>query len=479
MNWEQLLIPYRSREGQKFEDQPPTFKTNFLTNFSRDPDRVLFSSAFRRLQGKAQVYIFPPTDFVRNRLTHSLEVSSIGRNLIAGIYKGLTDLQTSQFSKSQIKIPFSDLSDIVAAACLAHDLGNPPFGHIGEYAIRSWFKENLPSATSAQTAECTQSVPHRGHARPALSEIEAPQRSDFELFDGNAQSFRMVTKLQNWGRDDGGLRLTAATLGALVKYPNTSSGKAPFRTRKFGIYDDDKAVFEDLANVLGLKKIDEGCFSRHPFAFITEAADDIAYLTSDIEDARKFGLITWEEAEEALLPAAQLLRGFSMDEFLRIEKGKVRLKFLRSTASLAMIHRCVQTFIKNEGKILSGEMRNSLLSDSSVMQPIEQRLRAINEAKIYHVHKKIKAEAGAYEIIRSMLTNFSDAIENKVKFEKNQSERSQNLLSLIDHSCKGFSKQTNPYDLYLGVVDYISGMTDRYAVDIFETLCGRKLTLGY
>ncbi|PZU82832.1 MAG: hypothetical protein DI528_18550 [Shinella sp.] len=483
MDWKTLLSAERSRNGSSFKlHEQPSLATNFLTDFSRDPDRVSFSSAFRRLQGKTQVYMFPQTDFVRNRLTHSLEVASIGRNLIAGIYKGLMAEKT-QFKKANVDIPFNDLSDIVAAACLAHDLGNPPFGHIGEYAIRSWFKENfspIPSSNGdkEQNSEARAEETSR---RPALDDISAAQRMDFELFDGNAQSFRLVTRMQNWS-GNGGLRLTAATLGALVKYPNTASSKTPFKKGKFGVYNDDLEIFEALAGVLQLKKKGDGSYARHPLAFVTEAADDIAYLTSDIEDARKFGVLSFEEAEELLLPAAKLLDGFSTDEFERIEKGKVRLKFLRSTAALAMIDHCAKAFVRNEEKILSGEMTSSLLSSEGKnrrMQAIETDLRKKNQEKIYHMYRKVKAEAGAYEVIRSMLTDFSDAVENKVRFGDKPSERSQNLLCLVDHTEPSFSSQSDPYKLYLGLVDYVSGMTDRYAIDICETLCGRKLSLGY
>ena len=463
-----------------FKHHETTLKTNFLTDYGRDPDRVLFSSALRRLQGKAQVYIFPPTDFVRNRLTHSLEVSSIGRNLMAGIYKGLIENKGSQFAQAQasIEATFSDLSDVVAAACLAHDLGNPPFGHIGEYAIRSWFKETFSSEGKSGGNTEGRELGTDGAYRQALNSIKGNHRSDFTLFDGNAQSFRLATKLQNWGSEGGGMRLTAATLGALVKYPNTSSAKSPFKKGKFGVYHADQPMFEALASKLGLLKTGEGSYARHPLAFVTEAADDIAYLTSDIEDARKFGLISWQEAEDALLPAAEKLGNFSKDEFGRIKESKSRLKFLRSTAALAMVDHCAQAFVRNEEKILAGEMTESLLSTSR-MRDIEKTLREINQAKIYHMYKKIKAETGAYEVIKSILTNFSDGIENRVKHKSNQSERSQSLLRLIDHTCANFSAQTNPYDLYIGLIDYLSGMTDRYAVDIFETLSGRKLTFGY
>jgi len=274
-------------------------------------------------------------------------VSSIGRELASGIFRKLRAKKSSFFASSGIQddLDVSDIVEVVAAACLAHDIGNPPFGHIGEFAIQSWFSD--------QTLR---------QARPGLAKVmTSEKRKDFERFDGNAQAFRILTRLQGWGYDRGGLRLTAATLGALVKYPNASHVDSGFKEGKFGFYDSEKDVFENLAARTNMLRLSEGKFARHPLAFITEAADDIAYLTSDVEDAVKFGMISYEEAEEVLRPIARKMQKFNEKTFNNIDETKNKLKFLRSFTSLSLTQYCVETFLKFEEDIIKGFLPIRLL----------------------------------------------------------------------------------------------------------------------
>ncbi|MGI2032887.1 dGTP triphosphohydrolase [Rhizobium panacihumi] len=492
MKWADLFSEDRNYKNTFSKNKSEREKI-FLNHYSRDPDRVLFSSSFRRLQGKTQVYIFPQTDFVRNRLTHSLEVSSIGRSLARGIFQRLS-VENTTYRKEAADIKadgrqmpdLNDILDIVAAACYAHDLGNPPFGHIGEYAIRSWFKNKKEQIENEHNNKSSEETKY-SHQNGLSSIINDKKYNDFMYFDGNAQAFRVTNRLEAWGYRDGGLCLTAATIGALIKYPNSSSTKSRYSKKdgKFGYYNAEKIIFEDVCENLKLKKICEGSYARHPLAYITEAADDIAYLTSDIEDARKFGMISYDEAKEYLLPAARFLHDFDMDRLEKIIKPKNKLKFLRSAASLAMVERCVDAFITNEDRILSGTMDGTLLQNSDELREIEIKLREACEEKIYHKYKKIRSEAGAYEIIKDILSIFSEAIEENLSSKKNSqknitiSERSINLIKIIDQTGRNLMEETDAYNAYLKLIDYISGMTDKYAMDIFDTLAGKRLALGY
>lgn len=478
MEWAKLLSAARLVRGN-LETKEPDSKKIFLNHHARDPDRVLFSSSFRRLQGKTQVYTFPQTDFVRNRLTHTLEVSSIGRSLARGIFQRL-ERENTRFKEAEVEnVGLNDILDIVAAACYAHDLGNPPFGHIGEYAIRSWFKERKDLNKAAERRDDSDTEPFE---KRGLTELFGDEKyNDFLLFDGNAQSFRVVNRLEGWGYEDGGLCLTAATLGALIKYPNLSPLQSRHSTKpgKFGYYFSEKRIFEKISSELGLIKLANQQYCRHPLAYITEAADDIAYLTSDIEDARKFGMMSYDEAEAVLLPAARLLDGFDGDRLNRLREAKNRLKFIRSAASLAMVEHCIDTFVNNEERILTGRFEGSLLQNSGDLKNVESRLREVCKDMIYHKYKKIKSEAGAYEVIRTILSVFSEAIEEKFIGSHPISERSVNLIKLIDQHGSELANETDPYSAYIKLIDYVSGMTDRYAMEIFETFSGKRLALGY
>jgi dGTPase len=271
MDWAHLISAERFKAPAEAERQ--------RSPFQRDSDRIVFSAAFRRLQDKTQVHPFPDSDYVRRRLTHSLEVSCVGRSLGTELGNYLVKQNPALISNISEKatLPF-DLGQIVANACLAHDIGNPPFGHAGEKAIGSWFKEQLPSAFK--------------------TDLTDEQRADLYRFEGNAQGFRLLTRLQDF-RGEGGLRLTYATLATFTKYPTSSlkTGSSYIGAKKHGFFADDVNHFAEIAKAIGLNKYTHG-WRRHSLVFLMEAADDICYRVIDVEDAFKLNRLSFKEAED-------------------------------------------------------------------------------------------------------------------------------------------------------------------------------------
>lgn len=248
---------------------------------------------------------------------------------------------------------------------------------------------------------------------------------------------------------------------------------------KFGYYQSEKPTFRSLANEIGLIEKEDGIFTKHPLAFIAEAADDIAYLTSDIEDAHKFGMISYDKAYDILIKAARTIGSFQENLLGTISEEENKIKFLRSAASIAMIKSCSEVFVAHEVALLEGNVSKSFIELSDDLAATEIEMRNVCNEYIYFHPKKVKSEAGAYEIIGNLLFVFSEAIEESLsKNGKDLSARSKNLLKMFDPDEKT-QKTTNSYDSYLRLVDYISGMTDRYALDVHETLSGRKLSNGF
>ncbi|MEM1375890.1 MAG: dGTP triphosphohydrolase [Pseudomonadota bacterium] len=458
MDWQKLLSTARYKGGA-FVSDGAELNDAVVHPLQKDVDRVLFSSAFRRLDSKTQVYIFPKTDFVRNRLTHSLEVERIGRTLATNIFKRLSKGNSLYSKQIGEKIEKKNVVEAVSAACLAHDIGNPPFGHVGEFAIRSWFSNEEVQ-----------------RSRPKLKELmEEEHAKDFEDFDGNAQSFRIVTRLQGWGDAKGGLRLTAATLGALMKYPNDSANAV--KKGKFGFYEAEREYFEALASEVDLPKNGK-VYAKHPLALITEAADDIAYLTSDVEDAFKFGMVDYKTASAALRQVASSIDTFEANLVDTISTEENKIKFLRSAASLAMVKECADTFVNREKEIISGEFSQSLIEATPNIRDKEAEIRSLCVEKIYFHPRKVRAETGAYEVMKHILSVYSEAIEDRLARGSDASDRSINLLRTFDHD-KKLETMVSSYQCYLAMLDYVSGMTDRFAMDVYNTLTGKNLSEGY
>lgn len=443
MDWRQLLSSQRFGHGET--DARGTARTAF----QKDWDRVVFSSAFRRLQDKTQVHSLPESDYVRTRLTHSLEVSSVGRSLGAAV--GHTVMQRHNSLSAYAHA--ADFGHIVAAASLAHDIGNPPFGHFGEDTIRFWFKDRDGGA--------------------ALVERLAPaERADLQGFEGNAQGFRILTRLQNW-QDRGGLRLTAATLATFTKYPRDSAVPAELArddcaSAKFGVFQAEKALFEDVARAVGLLKREGGPgmrWCRHPLAFLVEAADDICYQVVDLEDGFKLGRISFAEAEELLLT----LIGAEPARYRDIDDEPRRIGYLRAKAIGRLIEACVAVFLDHEADILRGTMMRDLLSHTAQHATIVRIFALVNE-RVFMTRERAQTEIGGGEVLVALLDAFTGAIGEQIALGSGGklSPRGAALLRLLPASVR----LDDPYARLLQVTDFVSGMTDSYAVSQFRRLKG-------
>lgn len=447
MDWPQLLSPRRFTHPAATE--PVTAARN---PFQKDWDRVVFSSAFRRLQDKTQVHSLPETDYVRTRLTHSMEVSSVGRSLGAAV--GETVLQRRPSIRHQggplDEVTAAEFGHIVSAACLAHDIGNPPFGHFGEATMQHWF----------------------GHGDGArlLTPLAPSEARDFETFEGNAQGFRVLTRLQGW-KDAGGLRLTCATLATFMKYPRPAlldpadaADPGDCAMKKHGFFAVDRASFAEVAAEVGLPPRPGGGWCRHPLAYLLEAADDICYRVVDLEDGYKLGRIPFETAEELLQP---LVGGFP-PRYREIDEPSQRLAYLRAKAIGQLIEDATATFLDNEAEILAGRFRDDLISLGPAAQVLRQIERLTRE-RIFQTRERYEVEIGGAEILEALLAAATDAMVQTERGER-LSPRSEALLHLLpDGRAHG---AVDRYEGLLRVTDYISGMTDSYALATFRRLKG-------
>ncbi|MDD5384274.1 MAG: deoxyguanosinetriphosphate triphosphohydrolase [Gallionella sp.] len=444
MEWSKLLSTSRlGRTDAKQKD--------VRSEYQRDYDRIVYSSAFRRLQDKTQVFPLAESDYVRTRLTHSIEVSSVGRSLgtlIGGFvinHENLNDVHPQEFG------------NIVAAACLAHDIGNPPLGHSGEEAISSWFA---------------------GDGNKYLSGLSQEQSKDFLKFEGNAQGFRVLSRLQN-AIDRGGLQLTYAVLGAYSKYPRRSHlpvfddpKNKNVSEKKFGYVEADSAWFEMVANELGLTKKMEGAWARHPLAFLMEAADDICYRIIDLEDGHRIGRISFEETEALLKPVALgSEQENSGKSYSQIDEEKNKVEYLRAKAISNLIFEAVSTFKASYENIMEGKFENDLMSQSKYITQLDA-IKALSKKRIYASPNVLHIEAAGFEVLGGLLEKIVPALvdvgENKKAVEKK-------VLELIPLQ---FTKGKNKYEQLLGATDFVSGMTDSYAVTLYRRLRGIELPRG-
>lgn len=446
MHWRQLLC------ADRLGARKPAPNDAARSPFQIDSDRIVFSSAFRRLQDKTQVFPLADNDFVRTRLTHSLEVASIGRSL--------GSLVGAEIVKRHALAPdfhASDIGAIVSAAALAHDLGNPPFGHSGEDAIRSWFK----------SAAVTESL--RDHAR---SELTATQRADFEEFEGNAQGFRVITRLQM--PDNPGLRLTCATLGAFTKYPRGAVFTGTHRgvsVKKFGFFDAERASFAEVAEHCGLIARDGGAWCRHPLAFLVEAADDIAYRLVDFEDGFRLKHLSYEEVRDAFLAVCGDPKDRERAD--RMVEKKERIAFLRARAIGAAIEQTAAAFLQHDAAMLAGEFDDELLA----LIPAAEALREIkvkSRETIYATERGVEIEAAGYEVLGYLLDTFHGAADDVARNGKAASRRSAKLLQLVPPQFL-IASERPAYERLLGMTDFVAGMTDSYAVALYRKVRGIAL----
>ncbi len=444
MEWEQLLSLKRQGDTSKRlrKEQDDT-----RLGFEVDYDRIVFSSAFRSLQDKTQVIPLSKTDFVHTRLTHSLEVSVVGRSL--GRLVGKKMIEKYPYLSEIHGYHMNDFGAIVAAASLAHDIGNPPFGHSGEKAIGEYFKT--------------------GNGQQFKDKLTDKEWQDLIDFEGNANGFSVVSSSRKGV--EGSLRLTYATLGAFMKYPKESLPKKPTKDiwdKKYGFFQSDKLFFKEVAEELGLisNKHDKNIgFVRHPLAFLVEAADDICYTIIDLEDGINLGLIDEEFALEYLIKLVK--NTIDSKKYNELQTKEDRLSYLRALAIGSLINDAVSVFVKNEEKILKGEFPHALTDKSQYKAQMDDIID-ISIKKIYQSKEVIEKEVVGYKVINSLLDVFCTAYNNKI--ENKESNYDKIVLKLLPERFQ--TEKESLYERLLHICHYISLLTDGKAIELYKLIKG-------
>jgi len=492
MNWNQLISNCRlgqeHRHPERHDDR---------TEFKRDYDRLIFSAPFRRLQNKTQVFPLPGSVFVHNRLTHSLEVASVGMSLGNDVYQQLT----SRYGNSLSPL-VAEIGQIVATACLAHDMGNPPFGHSGEKAIQTFFTE--------------------GKGRYLQQKVSASFWDDITHFEGNANAFRLLTH-QFQGRRPGGFVMTYSTLASIVKYPYSSSLAG--KKGKFGFFNSEAETYQHIAEELGIIRFSGECrvdsvefaaatgdtfatrntaatgdtiavknpkeatdavanstlytlhsklrFARHPLVYLVEAADDICYEIMDMEDAHKLKILSFKDTTELMLgffeeDVQQRILQRIKDEQLTDENEQIQ--YLRACVIGKLENECVRTFMDNEQAILAGTFEGSLIDHIAPLQrEAYQRCTKISKIYIYRSKPVLDVELSGYHIMATLMELMIEAIEHPERYY------SQQLIGRV--SSQYDIESPDLENRLMAVIDYISGMTDVYALDVYQKICGISLPI--
>ena len=440
MNWKQLISNCRlgqeHRHPERHDDR---------TEFKRDYDRLIFSAPFRRLQNKTQVFPLPGSIFVHNRLTHSLEVASVGMSLGNDVFRVL-----SSKNGGFIDTLASEMGQIVATACLAHDMGNPPFGHSGEKAIQTFFTEGKGCH---------------------LQDMVTPDFwADITHFDGNANAFRLLTHSFK-GRRQGGFAMTYSTLASIVKYPfpSTQCGKK----NKFGFFASERPAYEALADKLGIPQTAPDRWARYPLVYLVEAADDICYEIMDLEDAYKLKILTFDETRRLMLDffdetdQNRILDRISDEE---VSDPNEKIQYLRACVINKLEHECVDVFVGHEAEILAGAFSGSLIDHiSAVPCQAYKRCADLSRQRIYKSRPVLDVELSGYRIMATLMELMVEAVEHPDRYY------SQQLIGRV----------SSQYDIdspdletrLMAVIDYISGMTDVYALDVYQKICGISLPI--
>jgi len=458
MEWQTLLATTRLSDKD----------SNHRNEFDDDYKRIVTSPAFRRLQDKTQVFPLERLDFIHTRLTHSLEVAMIARTLVSEIVRLLQQdlLIETDYSKQEMIEHQSDIARIVECASLLHDIGNPPYGHFGEDIIRQWFKKNLPRILAE-------------HSDVAEEFLESPYVHDFYHFEGNAQSLRIVTKLHDFKGNFDGLDLTPATINTILKYTRASNQpkSEKITSKKVGFFRAEEDIFRQITSITGTGE------NRHPLTFILEAADDIAYLIADMEDAIGKGVLRFAVAKEYLLTVlkedktsphskkvVKILETID-EEIFSINQFFVDLRTM-------LIDAATESFVMHYEKIMNGEYQQDLLTDSSAHE-LYTHLRKISENKIYDHKSILRLEIAGYSTLTYLLENFVPPL---VAYDTNRRLDYVDLkrIGIISESQKrsyhyfaeGKSEVEKLYLRLLLATDFISGMTDSYAHQLYRDMGG-------
>ena len=446
MQWEQLLSLKKQGETTKRlrKEQDET-----RLGLEVDYDRIIFSSAFRSLQDKTQVIPLSKTDFVHTRLTHSLEVSVVGRSL--GRLVGKRIIEKHPHLAEVHGYHMNDFGAIVAAAALAHDIGNPPFGHSGEKAIGEYFKI--------------------GNGYKYRAYLKDKEWQDLIDFEGNANGFSLLTATRPG--IDGGLRISYATLGAFMKYPKESLPKKPtndIADKKYGFFQADKPFYQDVAQDLGLirnKTGDDVGFERHPLAYLVEAADDICYTIIDFEDGINLGLISEDYALEYLIKLVK--DNVQVEKYKSLTTKEDRISYLRALAIGALINDAVTVFMDNEEAILAGKFPYALTDKGAYTAQMADIIK-LSVKNIYQSREVVEKEVMGYRIINTLLDAFCSAYNNK--FEGRESNYDKLILKLLPE--KFVTEKMTVYERLLHICHFVSTLTDGNAVLLYNTITGSR-----
>lgn len=423
------------------------------TDFQRDFDRIIFSSAFRRLQNKTQVFPLPGSVFVHNRLTHSLEVSSVGRSLGSLAGEFIVQNFENELTEDSKNFYLYNLNNVIAAACLCHDIGNPAFGHSGEDAIASFFEKN------------------ESELKPKFTEKEW---ADLVNFEGNANAIRILTHKQT-GKDEGGTQLTYTTLASIAKYPceAISKKKGHVNRKKFGFFQSEKQTFLNIANAtkMMVESEEPTIFKRHPFVWLVEAADDICYNIIDMEDAHRLGIISTADCENLFMDLIQSVNEKdakrSAEKLLLFSNKNERISYLRAKVINALINKSTELYQQHFSEIIDGTLNKALLdifkSESESFQEVER----FSIEKIYGHRSVVEIENAGYNVMYELLNHFIPPII-KEKSERKGFEKK--ALQLIPSQF--IYEEGTVYEKVLGVLDFVSGMTDNFATDLYRKIKG-------
>ena len=441
MTWKELLNSQRYGSTKSVGFDPAR------SPFEMDYDRIIFSYPFRRLQDKTQVFPLPDHDFVHNRLTHSLEVSSVGRSL--GKMVGEEILKREK----GLEFTPADFGAIVAAACLAHDIGNPPFGHSGEKAISEFFL---------------------AHPEGKLFEAKVSREewADLIAFEGNAQGFRLLCHAQNRG-----LRLTYATLAAFAKYPCQShfegKSKGKKSQKKYGFYQTEKEIFSRVAAVTGMaEEITGVAWARHPLVYLVEAADDTCYHIIDLEDGCRLGWVSFDEARDLL--AEIIGDAYKPEKLEELETVEEKMATLRAMAINTLVGQLTRAFLEHKNEALAGTLNADLFS-LVPSSPALERIRQLSVTKIYQSKPVMEKEAAGFQVISGLMEAFCSAAY-KVRFDDNPGYRDRHVFKLmLADILLGLQKSGTVYELLRSVLDFISGLTDGHALSLYRNLAGISL----
>lgn len=452
MNWEKLFSNKRLGQTRR----KPAQTDDGRSEFQKDFDRVIFSTEFRRLQNKTQVVPLPENDFVHTRLTHSLEASCVGRSLGRLVGDRIIAKDKSLFN--ELQVTSADFEAVVAAACLAHDIGNPPFGHSGEDAISEYFRSK--------------------RAEPFLAGLTDKQIADLQNFEGNAAGFRLLTYTSPaFSQISVGMRLTYATLGAFSKYPKESlpalkiSQKAS--EKKYGFFQSEKEIFAQVAEELEL--VPKGiagvhAWHRHPLAFLVEAADDICYSIVDLEDGYKLGRINFKTTEALLTSLVGHEFSKFGDFYAKTLDLKEKISFLRSIAITSLVNQCAEVFLSQQAELLNGQF-DIPLTDAIAATPTMHKISKLSVKKIYQARRIVEVEIAGFEVLADLLDTFLNAVFNL------DSKKSNMVRQLIPD--RYFNQDRQPFaDKYqniISITEFVSGLTDTSAIGLYKKFKGISL----